>query len=54
MSKIVRPEFVSAIIASKIAKAPSTIWVALTHFGDLFIVSAITDLYLIEFYISNN
>ncbi len=54
MSKIVRPEFVSATIASKIAKAPSTIWTALTHFGDLFIVTTITDHYLVELYISKN
>ena len=50
MSKIVRPEFVSATIASKIAKAPSMIWAALTHFGDLFIVTVITDSYLVELY----
>ena len=54
MSKIVRPKFVSATIASKIAKAPSMIWAALTHFGDFFIVTVITDLYLVELYISNN
>ena len=54
MSKIFRPEFVSATIASKIAKAPSMIWAALTHFGDFFTVTVITDPYLVELYISNN
>jgi hypothetical protein len=54
MSKLVGPEVVSATIASKIAKAPSMIWAALTHFGDFFVVTVITDPYLVELNISNN
>ena len=54
MSILFGPEVVSATIASKIAKAPSMIWAALTHFGDFFIVTVVTEPYLVELYISNN
>ena len=54
MSKIVSPEFVSATIASKIAKAPSIIWAALAQLRDFFVVTVIADPYLVELYLSNN
>ena len=52
MSTLVGPEVVSATIASKIAKAPSMIWAALTHFGDFFTITVTTDPYLVDFYLN--